>query len=126
MAKTVLLVDNDQEYVRELSQHLEQDGLGVIAATTAAEARQLCQFWRPDIAISEIMLEYPDAGFTLCHTLKKKDPTIPIMLVSNVSIRTGMTFNVSTPEERAWIKADVFLDKPVPFETIRKEIQRLI
>jgi DNA-binding response OmpR family regulator len=126
MAKRILVVDNDQAYVDQLRSELELMGMEVITAGDMSEASFICDKLRPDLAIMEIMLDYADGGFTLCHQIKKKDPTIPIMLVSNVAVRTGMTFNVSTQEERSWIKADSFLDKPVPFETIKKEIKRLL
>lgn len=126
MAKRILVVDTDQAYIDQLRSELEVLGMEVVTAADTAEARAICETCRPDLAIVEIMLEHGDGGFTLCHQIKKQDPTIPIMLVSNVAVRTGMTFNVSTAEERSWIKADSFLDKPVPFETIRKEIRRLV
>jgi CheY-like chemotaxis protein len=122
----ILVVDDDLDYVSQLQTGLENMGAEVIAASGMVEADIFCKLNRPDLAIVDVMLEQADGGFTLCHKLKKKDPSIPIILVSAVSIRHGMTFNVSTQEERSWIKADVFLDKPVPFETIRKEVKRLL
>ena len=72
------------------------------------------------------MMEDPDAGFTLCHHIRKKDPTIPIILVTSVNSETGLDFDMATEEERSWIKADALLAKPIRFEQLKGAIDRLL
>ena len=62
----------------------------------------------------------------LCHRIRKKDPSIPVILVTSVNSETGMEFNAATDQERSWIKADALLAKPVRFEQLRREIDRLL
>jgi CheY-like chemotaxis protein len=81
---------------------------------------------RPDIAVVDVMMENPDAGFVLCHRIRKKDPSIPVILVTSVNSETGMDFDLSTEEDRVWIKADAMLAKPIRFEQLLGEIDRLL
>ena len=69
-------------------------------------------------------MEQPDAGFTLCHHLRQKDPSTGDPGYS-VNSETGLDFDVATEAERSWIKADAFLRKPIRFEQLKREIDRL-
>ena len=70
---------------------------------------------RPDLAVIDVMMENPDAGFTLCHHIRKQDPSIPVILVTSVNSETGLDFTLSTDEQRSWIKADALLVQADPF-----------
>ena len=72
------------------------------------------------------MMEDPDAGFMLCHHIRKKDPSIPVILVTSVNSETGLDFDMATDEERVWIQADALLSKPIRFEQFKREIDRLL
>ncbi len=37
-----------------------------------------------------------------------------------------MDFDAATDEERSWIKADAMLAKPIRFEQLKREIDRLL
>jgi CheY-like chemotaxis protein len=62
----------------------------------------------------------------LCYRIKKQDPTIPVIMVTSVTSETGLDFDATTKEERSWIKADALLDKPVRFEQLQREMNRLL
>ena len=72
------------------------------------------------------MMENPDAGFVLCHHIRKKHPTLPVLLVTSVNSETGLDFDMAGEEDRAWIKADALLSKPIRFEQLRGAIDRLL
>ena len=124
--KTVLLVDDDVDLIFELKLQLEAASYRVITANSEREARQVHADGKPDIAIVDLMMEEHDSGFILCHFLKKQNPALPIILLTAVASETGIDFDATTREERSWIKADVLLDKPVRFETLKAEIERLL
>jgi two-component system response regulator GlrR len=124
--RTVLLVDDDQDLVFEMRIRLEAAGFQVATAHSEREARQALEGLRPDVAVVDLMMEEHDSGFTLCHTIKKKDASLPVILLTAVASETGIDFDAVTPEERAWVKAETVLDKPVRFETLLAEIERLL
>lgn len=124
--KTVLLVDDDQDFRMQQKIMLETLEYKIIEAESAAAAISLVENHTPDIAVVDLMMEEDDAGFTLCHSLKKKFPEMPIIMVTGVAAETGLAFNVKTREEHRWIKADALLEKPVRAEQLQREISRLL
>lgn len=122
----VLLVDDDDDFLFQQKLQLEKAGFDVIAAQGQGPAEEILERQRPDVAVLDVMMENPDAGFVLCHHIRKKYPSIPVILVTSVNSETGMDFDMATEEDRAWIKADALLAKPIRFEQLRGEIQRLL
>jgi CheY-like chemotaxis protein len=123
---TVLLVDDDDDFLFQQRLQLENAGFNVIAAQGQKPAEAILAKLRPDVAVVDVMMENPDAGFVLCHHIRKKDPSIPVILVTSVNSETGMDFDLSTEEDRVWIKADALLAKPIRFEQLLGEIDRLL
>ncbi|MDY0031764.1 MAG: response regulator, partial [FCB group bacterium] len=124
--KTILVVDDDEDFLFQQKVQLEAAGYKVITAPGSKAARALLRTSRPDMAVIDLMMEEMDAGFTLCREIKKTYPDCPVVICTGVANETGMAFDAATDEERAWVKADALLDKPVRFEQLRREIERLI
>lgn len=123
---TILVVDDDIDFLMQQKLWLQQAGYTVITADTAAEAEQLAITGKFDAAVVDLMMENVDSGFTLCYHIKKHKPAVPIIMVTGVQSETGMEFDAATNEERAWVKADVILTKPVRVEQLTGEIERLL
>ena len=124
--KTILIVDDDIDLLLQLKLQFEAAGFTVITAESAREAEKAFAQTRPDIAVLDLMMEQMDTGFTLSYHIKKKDPSIPVILITGVTHETGFEFEVSSAEERSWIKADAILDKPIRFEQLMREVERLM
>lgn len=124
--KTVLLVDDDVDFLDQQTTLLRAAGYTVITAPSQAKAEEALKTARVDLAIVDLMLENMDGGFALCYHIKKIDPAIPVILVSAVTSETGMDFDAATAEERSWVKADAFLVKPLRFEQLVAQMDRLL
>ena len=124
--RTVLLVDDDDDFLFQHRLHLETAGFNVLVAHGQKEAEVFLARQRPDLAVIDVMMENPDAGFTLCHRIRKQDASIPVILVTSVNSETGLDFALSTDEQRSWIKADAFLAKPIRFEQLKGEVEGLL
>ena len=125
-AQTILVVDDDLDLVLELQVQLEAAGYRVVTAHSDKQARQVAASARPDAAVIDLMMEEHDSGFALAHHLKRQSPELPVILLTAVASETGIDFDAVTAEERAWVKADVVLDKPVRFETLLAQLRRLL
>lgn len=123
---TLLVVDDDPDFQILARVPLEAAGFHVLAAGTRREAEEVLAREPCDLAIVDLMLEQADAGFTLCHHIKTRRPGMPVILVTSVTSETGLEFDAATEEERSWVKADVFLAKPVRAEQLVREIHRLL
>jgi CheY-like chemotaxis protein len=126
MSPLILLVDDDVDFLGQMRILLEGDGFEVATVESAQAAHEWLAARRPDAVLVDVMLEAPDAGFTLCYHIKKQDPTIPVLIVTAVAHETHIQFDTETDEERAWIKADGLLAKPVRYEQLAGELRRLL
>jgi len=126
MSQTILVVDDDHDFLAMMCLDLERHGYKVITSESAVGAMKVLAGCRPDLAIVDLMLEELDSGFVLCHHIKKADASIPIILVTSVHSGTGINFDAKTDEERSWIKAEAVMEKPVRFESLRSEIQKFL
>jgi DNA-binding response OmpR family regulator len=124
--KTVLVVDDDSDYLFQMKSAIQDMGYEVISAETQKEAESIIERTRPDLAILDLMMESQDTGFILCHKIKNKYPEVPIIIASAVTAETGMIFDVNTQEDQDWIKADLFLDKGIRLDQLHKEINKLL
>ncbi len=113
MAKKILIVDNDEDFTKSVSDNLVKNEYEVVVAEDSQKALELFDSAKPDLVMSEVMLEHNDSGFALCYHLKQKSPNVPILLVSDIVRKTGFCFDASTAYEKEWIKADEFINKPV-------------
>lgn len=124
--KTIMLVDDDEDYRFQQKVQLTNAGYNVIEADGKEAAVTLLEKTIPDLAIVDLMMEELDAGFTLCYHIKNKKADLPVILVTAVTAETGLEFDAATDEERSWVKADAMLAKPIRFEQLKREIDRLL
>jgi DNA-binding response OmpR family regulator len=122
----ILLVDDDEDFLFQHRIQLENAGFEVTTATTRAQAEAAIASFTPDLAILDLMMERHDDGFVLSHHLKRAFPALPIIMVTAVTSETGLVFDPSSAAERAWIGADALLAKPIRFEQLRCEIDRVL
>jgi CheY-like chemotaxis protein len=122
----ILIVDDDEDFLFQHRIQLENAGFEVAAASNRAEAETTAETFHPDLAILDLMMEHHDDGFVLSHNLKRLFPGLPVILVTAVTSETGLVFDPSSAEERAWVGADALLAKPIRFEQLRREIDRLM
>ncbi len=122
---TILLVDDDPDFLESTQALLESAGYHIITADSEKAAEERFHNEKVDAALLDLMLENADGGFSLCHRLKKEDPSLPIILVTAVASETGIDFDAETEEEKSWIKADTVLAKPVRLEELERELQKL-
>ncbi|MDM7915662.1 MAG: response regulator [Candidatus Eisenbacteria bacterium] len=124
--RTILLVDDDEDFLELQRMRLEADGFEVLAAVGEKQAEELLAKRQPDLAVLDLMMEQMDAGFVLSYRIKKQHPMMPVILVTGVTSETGIEFDATTHEERSWMKVDAVLTKPVRYEQLRGEIDRLL
>ena len=125
-AAKILLIDDDYDFRLQNRLQLEAKGYSVLEGESAGVARELLGKEQPDLIVVDLMMEEEDSGFALCYFIKQRWPNLPIIMVTGVAAEAGIQFEAATSEERAWIKADALMAKPVRFEQLLAEIERLL
>jgi two-component system, cell cycle sensor histidine kinase and response regulator CckA len=124
--KTILLVDDDVDYLFQTETMLKAAGFNVITAGGQDEAEMILKTTKPDLVLSDLMMENLDAGFSFSYHIKKVDPKIPVIIVTGVANDTGMKLFNGSEEERSWVKADKIMTKPVKYDQLIKEINKFL
>lgn len=112
MARTVVLIDDEQELVEMLTQTLELRGFEVHSANSGKPGLELVKAVRPDVIICDLMMPGM-SGLEVCRQLRSDPETkdTPIVVISALGSQSDK------PEEfwAAGLKSDDFISKP--FET---------
>lgn len=124
--KTILIVDDDTDYLFQLKFQVEKMGFDVVTAESQREAENVLKNMKPDLAILDLMMENEDSGFILSYKLKRMYPDVPVIIATAVSAETGMSFGISSEQERQWIKADLYLEKGIRPDQLHREILKLL
>jgi two-component system, OmpR family, response regulator len=124
--KTILIVDDDIDYLFQTRLNVEQFGFNVITAESQKEAEQLIEKVKPDLAILDLMMENEDSGFVLAFKMKNRYPGVPIIIATAVAKETGMSFGIVSEEDKKWIKADLYIEKGIRADELKKEIAKLL
>jgi CheY-like chemotaxis protein len=126
MAYHILLVEDDPDFRLNVKQSLQNAGFAVTEAEGEQRAYELVRRSKFDLAIIDLIMENTDSGFTLCYHFKKDYPTMPLILLSSSAGDMDIEFSMDSASERAWIKADTLLNKPIRFEQLLYGVQRLL
>jgi len=126
MAKRILIIDDDVDFVDLNKAVLENNGFEVETAFSAREGMDKVQFEAPNLILLDLMLEKHDTGFSFAKAIKA-DPRykeIPILMISAVAGETGYDF--SQEQDGYWMKTDDFVPKPVEPDVLVAKINALL
>ncbi len=126
--KKILLVDDDIDLLEQNKVLLESRGFEVVIAESGKEGWDIFQKEKPDAAIIDLIMEHHDAGFILCHRIKKTEhgKKMPLFMLTSATYETGFKFGASTSEEKEWIKCDGILNKPVVIEDLIAKLENFV
>jgi DNA-binding response OmpR family regulator len=124
--KKILIIDDDRDYADALRIVLENQGYEVHHSTNIHEGRTHIRNKPPDLIILDVMMDRHTDGFDLCSDLKNDQAcsSIPIMMVTAVTEKTGFKFSPDTDGE--YCLADDYVSKPVPVSDLLSRVNRLI
>jgi len=125
MAKAkVLLVDDDEGFLRATSLILRQAGFEVATAVDGRSGLAAAREHRPDVAVLDVIMHRPDEGFALARALRSDDElgATKLLLLTAVAQQYQMLFE---PDEQ-WLPVEKVLEKPVSPERLVQEIEAVL
>ena len=128
MSRKILLIDDDVDLVEVNRVALEAAGFEVDAAYDSDSGLAAFDRFRPDVVFVDLVMEHADSGFRLCRKLDQHQhgSAVCIVMLTSAAHETGFRFSIETSEERKWIKADYYLEKPVPPAELVRFLQEKI
>jgi len=124
-SSTVLIIDDDSDFLVAVGHLLEARGYGVRTARDGREGFDLARALEPDLILLDVMMRERTEGF---FTLERIRATAslrrtPVIVIS--SIYTDFPgFRVDPGA--GWLPADLFLAKPVEPARLIAEVERLM
>lgn len=113
----VLLVDDEEEFLKTLTSRLELRGLKVTGATRGAEAVQLADKQNFDAIVIDLAMPGMD-GLETLKRIKKSHPDAEIIMLSGQG-------TVKTSIEAMKLGAEDFLEKPVDIQELLTKIDEM-
>ena len=122
--KTVLIIDDDSDYVRAIQALLESAGYRVRSASNGRDGLQLAKAVEPDLILLDIIMTERTEGFFVLQEMRR-DPALaktPVIVVSSI-YADEPAFRVDP--EAGWLPANLFLAKPLEPARLLAEAARL-
>jgi CheY-like chemotaxis protein len=122
--KTVLIIDDDGDFVRAVQALLESSGYKVLNAANGRDGLQLAKINQPDLVLLDIMMSERTEGFFVLEEMRRVSALskTPVIVVSSI-YSDEPVFRVDP--EAGWLPANLFLAKPVEPAKLLAEAMRL-
>ncbi|MQY70293.1 MAG: response regulator [Firmicutes bacterium] len=124
--KTVLLVDDDADFIDLTTTFLESKGYQVIAAYNGQEGMETARERRPDLIVLDVMMATMTEGFDISRQIKKDEKLkdIPVIMLTGLRKKERLPWTFE-PDE-TWLPVTRFLEKPMSPVQLLKEIEKAI
>ncbi len=126
MAKKILIIDDDHDFIEAISMLLESKGFAVSSAFGGEEGVKKAKAEKPAVILLDVMMSYAAEGFDVARQLSNDDATkkIPIVLITGIKKEMNLPFGFAPDENMLPVKA--VLEKPVKPQALIKVIEESI
>jgi DNA-binding response OmpR family regulator len=118
MANRILIVEDETILASNLREYLEHHHYDVRVAATVAAGLQLLEHHRPDVVLLDILLPDGD-GRQILHRIREMDVPVGVVVMTAFG-------SVQLALDAVAVGADEYVEKPVPLDTVKLLIDRLI
>jgi len=120
---TILIVDDDQDFVEMTRTVLESDGYRTLSAASGSEALACMRREHPAVVVMDVMMEGLLDGLDATRSIRLDQSLqrIPIIMVSSIA---SSEYAAMFPTDE-YLPIDTFLSKPVNPARLLEEVRRL-
>ncbi|MBN1773646.1 MAG: response regulator [Deltaproteobacteria bacterium] len=111
--RTILVIDDDRDFLNAISLVLEQHGFAVRTAATPEEGLAEIRRRTPDLVVLDVMMPEGHEGFVVARSIREELHlhSLPIVILSSIHVAKQVPYRFA-PDEH-YLPVDRFLDKPV-------------
>jgi two-component system alkaline phosphatase synthesis response regulator PhoP len=125
MAKKILLVDDDLDFLEATKRMVESSGFGTDTAVNAEEGLEKAKKGKPDLIVLDVMMPGMD-GWEACEVLKNTAETRDIPIIMLTAVASNVKETTYSHQSGKQTEADDYIPKPVEIEDLLKRIKRLL
>jgi formate transporter len=121
---TILVVDDDRDFVDLTTTILTQEGYKVSAAVNGHQAFQAMKVERPDLVLLDVMMATPLEGVSVARQMAG-DPdleAVPIIMISSID----SSQHADLLPDDLHIPIDVWISKPIDPDDLLRKIRRFL
>jgi two-component system, OmpR family, response regulator len=118
----ILIVDDDPDVVYACSMILKKEGHKTDFAINRIDGLKKAETNKFDLLILDVMMEQPDDGIHLAQDLKKKNISLPILMLTGISKVAGMEYG----RDNEMVPVDEFIEKPVDTDVLVEKVNGLL
>ena len=126
MAKKVLMIDDDPEFIDAITNILDAKGYDVVSAGDGKDGVAKAKQEKPDIILLDVMMTTKSEGFDVARELSKDANLKGTPVVMLTGVRKEMNLPFGFEPDTDWLPIAAFLEKPVKPETLLKTIEENI
>ncbi len=126
MAKKILIIDDDPDYISATRMILESAGYEVIDARDAKSGKEAAKSQKPDLILLDVMMTRETDGFHLAKEFKDDADTTNIPILMMTAIGKKRDFVYEGEKDKDYLPVDGYLEKPVEPEKLKEEIAKLL
>ncbi|MCE5186821.1 MAG: response regulator [Planctomycetaceae bacterium] len=122
MAKKVLVIDDDNDFVESVVNLLEARGYSLTSASNGKEGVEKAKAKKPDVILLDVMMTTKDEGFNVARELQSIEGVkgTPVIMVTGVRKEMNLPFGFE-PDE-TWLPVKQILEKPIKPESLLSAI----
>lgn len=126
MAKKILVIDDDPDFVESVVNLLEAKGYQVASASNGKDGVAKATSEKPNLILLDVMMNTKDEGFTVARELQQAEGIkgTPVVMVTGVRKEMSLPFGFE-PDE-TWLPVKQILEKPVKPESLLKAVADFI
>ena len=111
--KTILLIDDDADFVEATRAVLEGAGYAIAAASSGKEGLARLAKGGVDCVLLDVMMTRETEGFHTAEQIRENPATanLPILMLTGIVEKTGFEFSPETDAD--YLPVDAFIRKPV-------------
>lgn len=123
---TILVVDDDREFVEATTTLLEAKGYTTLTASNGEEGYKTAKEKKPHLMLLDVMMAHDSDGFDTARRLKEDPATkyLPVIMITGVKQAKGLPFSFEPDDD--WLPVKAVLDKPVKPEDLLNTIAKAL
>ena len=118
MAKNILVIDDDNDYVESVVNLLEAKGYAVESALNGTDGVAKAKANKPDLILLDVMMSTKDEGFNVARELNEVESLKGTPVIMCTGVRKEMNLPFGFEPDETWLPVKQILEKPIKPETL--------
>ncbi|MBU0580094.1 MAG: response regulator [Candidatus Margulisbacteria bacterium] len=126
MAKKILIVDDDRDYVEATKTLLESKGYSTVFAYNGEEGFEKAKTEKPDLILLDVMMTNKTEGFDISRSIKEEESikNTPVFVITGIRKDMKLPFKFEPDEDFLPVKK--VMEKPIKPNDLLKAIEEVI